>query len=461
MENSHIVPIHKNQIKNGTPKDQILAFLVSKGWPLEIIESTFDSINNEETKVSEPVNISQIPILKPKKSLKKRIIAYLIIALTILLIIGGGLFAYLNYFPSPEIVLARTFQNMSKVTSFEYSADFSVKGKVSDVNGFSYDGTSNLILEGGFDKKDINNQKSLLNLIVKTTPQGQSAMEVKLESRLKNKDLYAAITKGPEVIDTIKNQWVKFSLDEKDTEIQNLENNLKIATNEKKVSPEQQKKLDAQLMKIAKISKVYADDKIDQMDMFHYQYEISPIEVANYYMLIRETNEEKSLTNEEKENVKKELKDVQPVIGEIWIGKKDFNLYRIKSYYDFSKNLDNYWTAGVDVKIKNYDQAIQFDIPDKAKTPEEIYDMYNLSGQTTLLKELEEAKNLEVDTDKDGLGDIEEKYKYGTNPNNPDTDGDSYLDGDEVKNEYNPNGEGRLIEGICGFSKCPEVYNVN
>lgn len=461
MENSHMYQYIKNQIKNGTPKDQILAFLVSKGWPLEIVESTFDSVNNEETKVSEPVNISQTPILKPKKSLKKRIITYLIIALTILLIITGGLFAYLNYFPSPEIVLARTFQNMSKVTSFQYSADFSVKGKVSNINEFSYNGISNMILEGGYDKKDINNQKSLLNLIVKTTPQGQSAMEAKLESRLKNKDLFVAITEGPEEIDTIKNQWVKIKLDES-TEVKNFENNLKIATNEKKVSSEQQKKLDTQLMKIAKIAKVYADDKIDEIDMFHYQYEINPLEITNYYTLTREMSEEKSLTNEEKEGIKKEVKDVQPIIGEIWIGKKDFNLYRIKSYYDFSKNLDNYWTAGVDIKIKNYDQAIQFDAPDKAKTPEEIYDMYNLSTQTTLLKELnEEAKTLEVDTDKDGLDDIEEKYKYGTNPNNSDTDGDGYLDGDEVKNEYNPKGEGRLIESICGFSECPEAYNVN
>ncbi len=41
------------------------------------------------------------------------------------------------------------------------------------------------------------------------------------------------------------------------------------------------------------------------------------------------------------------------------------------------------------------------------------------------------------DSDKDGLSDLEERL-YHTNPNNPDTDGDGYKDGEEVKNGYDP-----------------------
>ena len=49
-----------------------------------------------------------------------------------------------------------------------------------------------------------------------------------------------------------------------------------------------------------------------------------------------------------------------------------------------------------------------------------------------------------ADSDSDGLTDIEELKIYGTDPKNPDTDGDGYSDGDEVKNGYNPLGEGEL-----------------
>lgn len=48
------------------------------------------------------------------------------------------------------------------------------------------------------------------------------------------------------------------------------------------------------------------------------------------------------------------------------------------------------------------------------------------------------------DSDSDGLHDDKET-EYGTDINNPDSDGDGYLDGEEVKGGYNPMGPGRLM----------------
>ena len=42
-----------------------------------------------------------------------------------------------------------------------------------------------------------------------------------------------------------------------------------------------------------------------------------------------------------------------------------------------------------------------------------------------------------LDSDDDGLTDAMEEI-YGTDKNNPDTDGDGYLDGDEIENGYDP-----------------------
>ncbi|MBP9802570.1 hypothetical protein KBC40_03200 [Patescibacteria group bacterium] len=49
----------------------------------------------------------------------------------------------------------------------------------------------------------------------------------------------------------------------------------------------------------------------------------------------------------------------------------------------------------------------------------------------------------QVDTDQDGLSDVDE-LKYGTDLNNPDSDNDTYSDGQEVNNGYNPLGDGFL-----------------
>lgn len=54
--------------------------------------------------------------------------------------------------------------------------------------------------------------------------------------------------------------------------------------------------------------------------------------------------------------------------------------------------------------------------------------------------------NQSLDSDSDGLTDAEETNIYHTNPNNPDTDADSFPDGQEVRNGYNPNGSGSLTD---------------
>jgi hypothetical protein len=61
---------------------------------------------------------------------------------------------------------------------------------------------------------------------------------------------------------------------------------------------------------------------------------------------------------------------------------------------------------------------------------------------------------LEVDTDNDGLPDFTETELWLTDPNNPDTDGDGYLDGEEVNNGYNPLGDGPLapLSALSGFA---------
>lgn len=47
------------------------------------------------------------------------------------------------------------------------------------------------------------------------------------------------------------------------------------------------------------------------------------------------------------------------------------------------------------------------------------------------------------DNDKDGLTN-EQEVQYGTQFDNPDSDGDGYLDGEEVSHGYNPLGVGKL-----------------
>ena len=56
------------------------------------------------------------------------------------------------------------------------------------------------------------------------------------------------------------------------------------------------------------------------------------------------------------------------------------------------------------------------------------------------------AASSSLDTDGDGLLDVWETSVFMTDPLHPDTDGDHYLDGEEVRNDFNPRGVGKLVD---------------
>ncbi len=72
---------------------------------------------------------------------------------------------------------------------------------------------------------------------------------------------------------------------------------------------------------------------------------------------------------------------------------------------------------------------------EEKKIPEDWLAKYDLT--------VSQKDDLYSDHDNDGLTLLEE-YKYSTNPLKADTDGDGYNDGKEVRDGYNPTGEGKL-----------------
>lgn len=87
-------------------------------------------------------------------------------------------------------------------------------------------------------------------------------------------------------------------------------------------------------------------------------------------------------------------------------------------------------------------------IPEPAPDPVEVDGMLDTDGDG--LTDKEEAiygTNARLaDTDRDGLSDTEEILEYETDPLDPDSDGDSFLDGVEVEGGYDPNGPGKLFD---------------
>lgn len=83
--------------------------------------------------------------------------------------------------------------------------------------------------------------------------------------------------------------------------------------------------------------------------------------------------------------------------------------------------------------------------PSPVFPPEDTVDS-DLDGLTDAEENVAGTDILKSDSDNDGLTDRDEVKIWLTDPLNPDSDGDSFLDGMEVENRYDPKGPGRLFE---------------
>jgi len=145
--------------------------------------------------------------------------------------------------------------------------------------------------------------------------------------------------------------------------------------------------------------------------------------------------------NEQNNNL---LEQLDKKFWEVWIGKKDRHLYKLTGELK-NKNAQISFEVGVS----------QFNKVVTIEEPSESYSMIEFSldlfGNTNFL-ELPlfgysvgiDTKDLIEDADEDGLYTIWENV-FKTDPDNPDTDGDGYLDGEEIRNGYNPKGKGKLF----------------
>ena len=145
----------------------------------------------------------------------------------------------------------------------------------------------------------------------------------------------------------------------------------------------------------------------------------------------------------------------------------DYGKYNVEELFNpelrtniekFIGNLDvEMWVGDTDNIIRQIKATLVSVLPEEQRTAEigqaQIEISMNINNinetievavpQSTISISDVQALFIDKDTDEDGLTDTEEAT-YGTEIDNPDTDGDGYSDGSEVENGYNPAGEGEL-----------------
>jgi len=202
----------------------------------------------------------------------------------------------------------------------------------------------------------------------------------------------------------------------------------------------------------------------------HYQVRPEILFIKDYVIQSEGLRLGRELTAKERDFLDTFFANVTAEDGEVWVGKRDYYLYRMRLRFRYDDGLRN-GTLSLTMNFSAFNaKPPETTAPSSVENVDEILrsllpsamEHLPMAGQARVRQNADETytRGLPVtmpsfgqgDQDKDGLSDALESF-YGTDPKNPDTDGDGVKDGDEVNNGMDPNGPGKLFDFGLPFDK--------
>ena len=413
----------KQCLERGLDQKEIKNSLKSVGWQEKDIDEAFSSVKTSVPyKPSANTNSQQNPIsfsLQEKKA--NKILITFISVISVLILGSGAAFGYFYYLKeTPEKVIDKMKIHLVDIKTFECQGEIKTKITMPDAKAsFSNFLSDTLFQEPTHQKVDKKTKdffisfNSQLDVSDSQNPKGSFIFKIKtdalkeltqqensfdLESRFFNDTLYFKLESLPNsssfdinILSTflnnfLANQWLKFEIREdlKDKEmLQNENEKINQLINQAQVF---------------KITEKLANDKIDGTETYHYKFLIDNNELKKRKNILfsdeTETNNE-NLSNKESTEFDKWFESLGNLTGEIWIGKKDYYIYKITILSEPTQLNQIGEQLSITLLFKNYNKPLQIEAPSSAKNLDDIFnEMFNqidkilndlFSGQSTLL----------------------------------------------------------------------------
>jgi hypothetical protein len=298
------------------------------------------SANPQQFIEQQPVTASPAPVLSDisfqpnnanRRSVFKSPLLWIIVAVAILA--GGGAFGYFNYVQQNPAKIWNKFLVSKKPTTFKNDYSFSYNDNSASSTGavgVTFSGTSNI------DFSDVNNLKSG-GQFKADLKQGSINFNLNLGYLLLGKVLYVDISKVNEIKGFLGDNvsWVKVDFDE----LQKYLNGKQISTN---LSTADQEKLKNQLTDIwskanvIKLGTSSSKETLNGVAVYHLkpQFDTKNFNDAAISSLIaiqksQSTSTEAVLTEQDKQTVTLLINKFQVKEFDIWVGQKDFLLYKV------------------------------------------------------------------------------------------------------------------------------------
>ncbi len=411
----------------------------------------------------------------------KKIISIIV---AVALVIGGGAaaayYVYQNYF-NPQAELVRMMEAMQNVQSVRFDgaaqATDVVVEKTDDLYAEQYgmflgDGEQDVTLEAegvlvasGEEEFDLDVEFSISS----EADEGTLSAEI----RKINKTVYLKVGEIGELEELLGSevggQWIIFDEDQFSGLTEQV-----AETESDELTPEQEAELEELLMSTKLVTVVGATltEIVNSHSTRVFEVVPNPDGIRVYSLESIRIIEEREPTSDEREEIEEMIDAIEDLTGKLWIENRTHLLHRASVNGEVETPDGSSFNLTATVELTDHNANIEITKPEDALSFAEIIgaafgDMFGglpsasegFSGTTVDpsaeaedLYDYDDFEDYTTDTDGDGLPDITESF-YGSDINNPDTDGDGINDGDEVANGDNPAGDG----GLFNFGLPPEL----
>lgn len=353
MTNQKLKKYIKKQLEKGISKEKIREALLKKGWKEKTVKDTFKKIEKKEVSSLEPSkkrkargDIKRNKIKKNRKSWIKEIGIKKIIGSISLLLIILGIIILVIWSPfkkDPQENVDKAVAKTINVKSFQYKMNTSLGGS-----------------EGSL-SFEINEKRQLVDEI---KFEGEAEITVKLEgSKISEIANYITTREGSFLkftpfsdLDEEEKKWVQVSTSK---DLENKKNHFK---------------------KIFIVKKELKDEVIQDKKTHHYLVELDrdKLEEILYFFLKSEVSD--TLSKEEiKNEVSKAIDEIAPLEAEIWVGKRNNYIRKIK----INKEVEENSTLGANFELYNFNKEFDITAPEEYIPPEE-----QIGGEKTSVKKM-------------------------------------------------------------------------
>ncbi len=236
-------------------------------------------------------------------------------------------------------------------------------------------------------------------------------------------------------------------------------------------------------------------ESVQGREAYHYRLKFNP-ERVHFHIQELARVVGRSFTLDEATQLKKSLAEMIPSVPlDVWIGKKDFRIYRVVVPIGGAGSGAISISGSFDLTMSGYNTPVNVEVPSDARPIQDVVgEVFQTFGGATAPGNIDISKfrnggssgpdtdfdgvpdtlerssgtnpsiadtdsdgiidgdeinkyrtdALKSDTDGDGVGDGEEVLRWHSDPLKTDTDGDKYTDGQEIRNGYDPIGPGKL-----------------